>query len=68
VLLYVLILVSGAAGLIYEVVWARQLTLFIGNTAIANAAALTAFSWDLRSAARRIAFPIPCVYTHCWKS
>ena len=41
--LYCLILLSGAAGLIYEVVWARQLTLFIGNTAIANAAVLTAF-------------------------
>ncbi len=42
-ILYLLILMSGAAGLIYEVVWARQLTLFIGNTAIANAAVLTAF-------------------------
>lgn len=41
--LYFLILLSGAAGLIYEVVWARQLTLFIGNTAIANATVLTAF-------------------------
>ena len=41
--LYFLILLSGAAGLVYEVVWARQLTLFIGNTATANAAVLTAF-------------------------
>jgi len=41
--IYLLILLSGAAGLIYEVVWARQLTLFIGNTAVANAAVLTAF-------------------------
>jgi len=40
---------SGAAGLIYEVVWARQLTLFIGNTAIANAAVLTAFMVGLAS-------------------
>ena len=45
--LYVLIMSSGAAGLIYEVVWARQLTLFIGNTAIANAAVLTAFMLGL---------------------
>ena len=45
--LYFLILLSGAAGLIYEVVWARQLTLFIGNTAIANAAVLTAFMLGL---------------------
>ena len=41
--LYLLILLSGGAGLVYEVVWARQLTLFMGNTAIANAAVLTAF-------------------------
>ncbi len=47
--LYFLILLSGAAGLIYEVVWARQLTLFIGNTAIANAAVLTAFMMGLAS-------------------
>jgi spermidine synthase len=47
--LYFLILLSGAAGLIYEVVWARQLTLFIGNTAISNAAVLTAFMVGLAS-------------------
>ncbi len=47
--LYLLILSSGAAGLIYEVVWARQLTLFIGITAIANAAVLTAFMLGLAS-------------------
>jgi len=46
-LLYILILLSGAAGLVYEVVWARQLTLFIGNTAVANAAVLTAFMTGL---------------------
>ncbi len=45
--LYALVLFSGAAGLIYEVVWARQLTLFIGNTAVANAAVLTAFMLGL---------------------
>jgi len=45
--LYALILLSGAAGLVYEVVWARQLTLFIGNTAVANAAVLTAFMTGL---------------------
>jgi len=48
-LLYLLILLSGAAGLVYEVVWARQLTLFIGNTAVANAAVLTAFMAGLAS-------------------
>jgi spermidine synthase len=45
--LYALILLSGAAGLIYEVVWARQLTLFMGNTAVANAAVLSAFMLGL---------------------
>ncbi len=34
---------SGAAGLIYEVVWARQLTLFLGVTAFAHSAVVTAF-------------------------
>lgn len=46
-LLYLLILFSGAAGLVYEVVWARQLTLFMGNTAVANAAVLSAFMLGL---------------------
>lgn len=46
-LLYALILLSGAAGLVYEVVWARQLTLFMGNTAVANAAVLSAFMLGL---------------------
>jgi spermidine synthase len=45
--LYALILLSGAAGLVYEVVWARQLTLFMGNTAVANAAVLSAFMLGL---------------------
>ena len=63
--LYFLILASGAAGLIYEVVWARQLTLFLGNTAIANAAVLTAFmaglalgSWVLGRVADATASPL----------
>lgn len=34
---------SGAAGLIYEVVWARQLVLVFGNTTQAVAAILTGF-------------------------
>ena len=36
-------LFSGAAGLIYEVVWARQLVLVFGNTTQAIAAILTGF-------------------------
>lgn len=35
--------VSGAAGLVYEVVWARQLVLVFGNTTQAVSAILTGF-------------------------
>src|SRR5205809_1171965 len=34
---------SGAAGLIYEVVWARQLVLVFGNTSQAVSTILTGF-------------------------
>jgi len=34
---------SGAAGLIYEVVWARQLSLFLGITSFAHTAVITAY-------------------------
>ena len=36
-------ILSGAAGLIYEVVWARQLVLVFGNTTQAVSAILTGF-------------------------
>lgn len=36
-------LLSGAAGLVYEVVWSRQLVLVFGNTAEATSAILTGF-------------------------
>lgn len=42
-LLYPCFLLSGAAGLIYEVVWARQLALFLGITTYANTAVITAY-------------------------
>ena len=38
-----LFVLSGAAGLIYEVVWARQLVLVFGNTSQAVSAILTGF-------------------------
>ena len=41
--LLVLFVLSGAAGLIYEVVWARQLVLVFGNTSQAVSAILTGF-------------------------
>ncbi|MGP1674388.1 MAG: hypothetical protein ACTS8Z_04135, partial [Candidatus Limnocylindrales bacterium] len=34
---------SGAAGLIYEIVWSRQLVLVFGNTTQAVSAILTGF-------------------------
>ena len=34
---------SGLAGLVYEVVWARQLALFLGITSYAHAAVITAY-------------------------
>lgn len=42
-LILVIFLLSGAAGLIYEVVWARQLVLVFGNTTQAVSAILTGF-------------------------
>ncbi len=42
-LLFLCFLLSGAAGLIYEVVWARQMALFLGITTYANTAIIAAF-------------------------
>lgn len=39
----VIFLLSGAAGLIYEIVWSRQLVLVFGNTTQAVSAILTGF-------------------------
>jgi spermidine synthase len=41
--LLVLFVLSGAAGLVYEVVWARQLVLVFGNTSQAVSTILTGF-------------------------
>src|SRR5210317_2114510 len=38
---------SGLAGLIYEVVWARQLALFLGITSYAHTAVITAYMLGL---------------------
>ena len=38
---------SGAAGLVYEVVWARQLGLFLGITSFAHTAVITAYMLGL---------------------
>ncbi|HEX8036411.1 MAG TPA: fused MFS/spermidine synthase [Ktedonobacterales bacterium] len=42
-LVFVIFTLSGAAGLIYEVVWSRQLVLVFGNTTQAVSAILTGF-------------------------
>src|SRR5437868_7718334 len=42
-LVYLIFILSGAAGLVYEVVWARQLVLVFGNTTQAVTAILTGF-------------------------
>src|ERR1041385_131893 len=45
--LVVCFLVSGAAGLIYQVVWARYLSLFLGHSSYAVVAVLVAFMGGL---------------------
>jgi len=42
-LLYVLFLLSGAAGLIYELIWVRELTFVFGGTTYAITTVLVAF-------------------------
>ena len=40
---YICVLLSGTAALIYEVVWSRQLALFLGITTYAHTAVITAY-------------------------
>ena len=40
---WLIFILSGASGLIYEVVWMRQLTLIFGSTVFATSTVLTAF-------------------------
>ena len=46
-LLFACIFIAGAAGLVYEVIWSRQLTLLVGTSAHAHAAVLTAYMFGL---------------------
>ena len=46
-LLYTLFFISGAAGLIYEIVWVRELTLLLGVSIYAVSAVLVAFMGGL---------------------
>lgn len=47
IIIYIFFFVSGMAGLIYEVVWGKYLSLFIGNTAIAHTIVLATFMGGL---------------------
>ena len=42
-IVWIIFLLSGASGLVYEVVWTRQLTLVFGSTVFAISTVLTAF-------------------------
>ncbi len=44
---YILFIISGACGLVYEVTWARYLGLFIGHTTLAHMCVLAAFMGGL---------------------
>jgi spermidine synthase len=46
-LVFVLFFLSGATGLVYQVVWLRQLTLVFGATAYASSAVLSTFMGGL---------------------
>ena len=50
-LLYPAVLLSGATGLLYEVVWTRRLSLVLGSTTGAVAAVLSAFMLGLAAGA-----------------
>ncbi len=50
--LLALFLVSGAASLIYQVLWTRQLTLVVGSSTFAVSAVVTAFMTGLALGAR----------------
>ncbi len=46
-IVWLIFLLSGASGLVYEVVWTRQLTLVFGSTVFATSTVLTAFMGGL---------------------
>jgi spermidine synthase len=63
--IHILVFLSGAAALVYEVVWARQLTTFLGITTHAHTVVLASFmgglalgSWWLGRRADRVDEPL----------
>lgn len=64
-MIYLLVLLSGAAALIYEVVWGRQLATFLGITTYAHTIVLASFmaglaigAWALGRYADRVSRPL----------
>src|SRR5687767_3543247 len=64
-ILYIIFFLSGATGLVYEVIWVRLTGLVFGNTSHAIATVLGAFmaglalgSWRLGRMADRTAYPL----------
>lgn len=53
-MLLLLSFLSGAAGLVYEVLWARQLALAFGSTALAQTLVLSVFLGGLSAGSRRL--------------
>ncbi|RMD95209.1 MAG: spermidine synthase, partial [Calditrichaeota bacterium] len=51
VLIYILFFISGAAGLVYEVVWTRELSEVFGNTVYAISSVLAVFMAGLGAGA-----------------
>lgn len=52
ILLAICLFVSGAAGLIYEVVWSRYLALFVGSSGVAHLVILSVFMGGLAIGSR----------------
>ena len=64
-ILYVIFFLSGATGLVYEVIWVRLTGLVFGNTSHAISTVLGAFmaglalgSWKLGQKADRVSSPL----------
>ncbi|HUO51908.1 MAG TPA: fused MFS/spermidine synthase [Gemmatimonadaceae bacterium] len=64
-LLYVVFVLSGAAGLVYESIWSRYLGLFVGHSAYAQVIVLTIFlggmslgAWGAGRRSERLARPL----------
>ena len=61
---YLLFFLSGACGLVYEVIWGKYLSLFIGNTTQAHMIVLATFMGGL--AAGSFLFDLRKMSEHAW--